>query len=81
LKYSINNKITQFGKVTVESVEEKIITYQCPFERLPRVTVTLKPDASHPAVNCFLSDVSGNSFTVKFSSSFTGEINYIAIEE
>jgi len=76
---TLGGKNTQAATETVTNQESVAISFGSAFSSAPKVVATLKSDVG--SVECFLSDITTSGFTANFSSFFTGEVHYIAIEE
>lgn len=75
----LGGKNTQVATESVTNQENVAITFASSFSSAPKVVASLKSDVG--SVECFLSDITTSGFTANFSSLFTGEVHYIAIEE
>ena len=75
---TLGGKNTQAATKTVSNRESVAITFGSPFSSPPKVVATLKSDVG--SIECFLSNITASGFTANFSSFFTGQVHYIAIE-
>ena len=75
---TLGGKNTQAATESVTNQESVAISFDSVFSSTPKVVATLKSDVG--SIECFLSDITTSGFTANFSSLFTGEVHYIAIE-
>jgi hypothetical protein len=76
---TLGGKNTQAAKQTVTNQESVTISFSSTFSSIPKVVATL--ESSVGSVECFLSNITTSGFTANFSSLFSGEVHYIAIED
>ena len=76
---TLGGKNTQAAKQTVTNQESVTISFSSTFSSIPKVVATR--ESSVGSVECFLSNITTSGFTANFSSLFSGEVHYIAIED
>jgi len=76
---TLGGKNTQAAKQAVTNQESVTISFSSTFSSIPKVVATL--ESSVGSVECFLSNITTSGFTANFSSLFSGEVHYIAIED